>query len=100
MSDEKGKWKDIILSKYGLESGRSQSRLKYQSWWWRDLAKVCGEEEEDGWFQNSIVWKVHARDKVRFWKDVWAHNNNLKSLYLRLYSLSLDQGMTVGEVGS
>ena len=31
---------------------------------------------------------------------MWAHNINPKSLFPRLYSLSLDQGMKVGEVGS
>jgi len=28
MKDEKGKWKDILFSKYGLEIGRSQARSK------------------------------------------------------------------------
>jgi len=56
--------------------------------------------EEEGWFQNATVWKVGVGDKARFWEEAWTYNNNLKSLYPRLYSLSMDQGMTIGEVGS
>jgi len=68
VSKEQGKWKDIIDSKY-LELGRSQTRMKYQSWWWRDLCKVCGDGEEEGWFQEALRWKVGLGDKVRFWED-------------------------------
>jgi len=53
----------------GSENGRSQARSKYQSWWWRDLAYVYGEGEEEGWFKNAIVWKVGASDKVRSWEE-------------------------------
>ena len=55
MSDEGGKWKDILQSKYGTEEGRRQVGLKYQSWWWRDLTKVCGEGEEEGWFHKATM---------------------------------------------
>jgi len=99
MSDEGGKWKDILKSKYGSEVVRRQVGLKYQSWWWRDLAKVSGEGEEEGWFRKATGWKVDDGGTVRFWEDVWLQNSSLKSLYPRLYSLSLDQGKTVGEVG-
>ncbi|XP_068504197.1 uncharacterized protein [Phaseolus vulgaris] len=58
ISDEKGKWKDILISKYGLERGISLVRLKYQSWWWMDLDQVCGEGEEEGWFKMAVAWKV------------------------------------------
>ena len=91
MNDEKGKWKDILVSRYGSEIGRSQTRLKWQS---------CGEGEDDDWFQKTIVWKVGDGGNVRFWEDAWVNNNNLKSLYPRLYSLSMDQRMKVGEVGT
>jgi len=48
VSKEQGKWKDILASKYDLESGRSQTNVKFQSWWWRDLSKVCGDGEDQG----------------------------------------------------
>jgi len=58
MSDGKGRWKDILVSKYGSKLGRSLTRLKHQSWWWRNICKVCGEGEDDGWFQKTFDWKV------------------------------------------
>ena len=36
---------------------------------------------------------------MKFWEDVWIGNSNLKTLYPRLFSLSLNQGLKVSEVG-
>jgi len=48
MSGEGGKWKEILNFKYGSEPDVRQASLKYQSWWWRDLAKICGDGVEEG----------------------------------------------------
>ena len=61
--------------------------------------KVCREGEGEGWFQKEVGWNVGCGDKVRFWEDVWVGNANLKTMYLRLYYLSLNKGQKVGEVG-
>ena len=64
------------------------------------MNKVCGEDEGDGWVQEKIAWKIGSGDKVRLWEDAWVENSyKLSLLYPRLYSVSLDQGKTVGEVG-
>jgi len=73
--------------------------VKYQSWWWRDLSKVCREGGGFGCFQEELGWKLGSGDKARFWEDVWVGNINLKTLYPRLFSLSLNQGQKVEEVG-
>jgi len=99
VSNEQGRWTDIFLSKYGLELDWSQTSMKFQSRWWRDLCSVCGDGEEEGWFQKAIRWKVCSGDKARFWEDAWAGTDNLVNMYPRLYFLSLDQGLTVAEVG-
>ena len=36
-------------------------------------------------------------DKTRFWEDKWLGRDKFMSLFPRLYSLSMDQGMVVGE---
>ena len=69
------------------------------SWWWRDLEKICREGNGVGWFQQAVKWNVRSRDLVRFWEDPWINDNKLKDLFPRLYSISLNQGMTVGETG-
>jgi len=61
--------------------------------------KVCREGEGDGWFQKEVGWKLGSGDKARFWEDVWVGNANLKTLYPRWFSLSLNTGQQVGEVG-
>jgi len=99
MNGEGGKWKEVIVFKYGIASDISQVKLKYQSWWWRDLAKTCGDGNEEGWFQKAFEWKVGNGITVWFWEDVWLQTTTLKALYPRLYSLSCDKGKTVGEVG-
>ncbi|XP_068486381.1 uncharacterized mitochondrial protein AtMg00310-like [Phaseolus vulgaris] len=99
ISDEKRKWKECLDSKYGLEYGDSQIPVKLQSWWWRDLMKVCMKGDGIGWFQKEVGWKIGSGDKARFWEDVWTGNVNFKTMFPRLYSLSLNHGQKVEEVG-
>ena len=100
LSEEKGKWKEILVSKYYTGGVRTEVSGNYSSWWWKDLYRACNEGEGDGWFQKSIVWNVGAGDKVKFWEDVWLKNNKLKTLFPRLCSISLDQGKKLDEVGT
>ncbi len=99
IAEEKGRWKEMVVSKYGLGSEVSRIPVKLQSWWWRDLAKACGEGGDEGWFQKEVGWKLGRGDKVRFWEDIWVGNSSLKTLFPRLYSLSSNQGQKVEEVG-
>jgi len=99
LSEERGKWKEILISKYSTKSGHNHLHLKEKSWWWRDLSKVYGEGVSTGWFQKAIGWKIGKRDKARFWEDTWVGHVKLKTLFSRLFSISLDQGKKVGDVG-
>jgi len=100
ISEEKGRWKELLVSKYGMDLDDPQAQINAQSWWWRDLHKVCTEGEGAGWFHQYVVWKVGREDKVRFWEDAWVSNSSLKTLFPRLFSLSLNQGQKVEEVGT
>ena len=60
------------------------------------MCKVGGGR---GWFQGELGWKVGCGDKAKFWEDVWIGSVDLKFLFPRLYSLSLNQGKVVGEMG-
>ena len=91
MSEEKGKWKEILVSKYCNGVVSNQDCGKHHSWWWSDLRKVCDEGEGEGWFCNHVAWKVGNGDKIRFGEDAWLDNNKLKSLFPKLYSISLKQ---------
>ena len=95
LSDEKGRWKDILESKYGDESEGLQFPIRLQSWWWRDLRKVCMQGGGQGWFQAEMSWGIGCGDRIKFWEDVWIGNTNLKSEFPRLYSISCNQTQTV-----
>jgi len=116
LSDEKGRWKNVLLSKYDIDLSQIRTNVKCHSWWWRDLCQIrtnakchswrwrdlsksCGEGDDVGWFQGALGWKVGEGDKIRFWEDTWAARSPLSSLYPRLFSLTLDQWLTVVEVG-
>jgi len=99
VSDEEGRWKDLLVSKYGMVTESLRSPVKTQSLWWRDLQKVYKEGGGKGWFQQHIAWRLGGGDKVKFLEDVWLRNNSLKSLYPKLFTLSLNQGLKVNEVG-
>ena len=71
ISQEVGKWKEVLLSKYGGRLDCPCIPVKQQSWWWRDLVKVCREGGGDRGFQEEVRWKLGRGDKVRFWEDVW-----------------------------
>ena len=89
----------MLFSKYGGELDCPHISVKHQSWWWRDRVKVCREGGGDRWFQEEVRWKLGRGDKVRFWEDVWVGESNLKILFERLYSLSLNQEQKVEDVG-
>ena len=99
ISNEKGRWKEVLDSKYGLELDNGLVPVKYQSWWWRDLTSICREGGGEWWFQDEVEWKIGSGDKIRFWEDMWVGNSKLKTLFSRLFSLSLNQGHKVEEVG-
>jgi len=99
ISQDKGKWREVLESKYGVELECPQLPVKYQSRWWRDLVKVCREGGGEGWFQKEVHWKLGRGDKVRFWEDVWIGDTSLKSLFQRLYSLSVYQEYKIEDVG-
>jgi len=86
LSDEKGRWKDVLLSKYGMQQAHSMTNLKNHSWWWRDLSKSRGEGQDGGWFQGAVWWRVGSEDKARLWEDVWVGSCTLKVLYPRMFS--------------
>jgi len=37
-----------------------------QSWWWCDLAKVCGKGAKDNWFDGQVKWVLGDGKKVKF----------------------------------
>jgi len=67
---EPGLWKEVLLSKYAswraLDKGIDGN---YNSWWWRDIRKICGGRQITNWFDRNIIWKMGIRNKIKFWED-------------------------------
>jgi len=63
------------------------------------LVNVCGDGEGVRWFEKGVRWKVGVGDKIRLWEDWWVGQCNLREMYPGIYTISLDQGRNVGEVG-
>jgi len=66
VTEKRAKWKDLLVSKYDRDLNSNRIQSKFQSWWWRDLSKVCNEGGGAGWFREALGWKVGAGDKARF----------------------------------
>ena len=58
----------MLNSKYGLDISIGHIPVQLQSWWWRDLLKVCKEGGGERWFQEQVGWNLGSGDKVRFWE--------------------------------
>ena len=99
-SKERSLWKDILDSKYGGRRVlRSQVHNCMESMWWRDIRKVWNLAEWDNDFDDRGRWKVGDGEGIRLWEDKWVDNIPLMEKVLRLFSISLDIGRTLSQVG-
>jgi hypothetical protein len=51
------------------------------------------------WFSNRISRIMGGGEETLFWSDEWVGGEPLKRRFERLYSLSMDKGVRVAEVG-
>jgi len=61
---------------------------------------VCEEHYQGNCFNRNVPWKIGRGSKVKFWEDVWLKVVPLKNAFPRLYGISLDKEITIGEVVS
>jgi hypothetical protein len=52
------------------------------------------------WFKQVVNKKLGNGRTIRFWKDRWATNQSLQSLFPRLYGISTQQDALVSDMGS
>ncbi|XP_068504370.1 uncharacterized protein [Phaseolus vulgaris] len=65
ISQEEGRWKELLDSKYGLEPGSVHTLVKLQSWWWKDLYKEQTVGEVGLWINSDWRWRLRWR-RARF----------------------------------
>lgn len=63
-TDKNGLWKEILELKYGSSTTLNNLiKNKHESWWWRDLRKVC-DKGQNG---TSLLISLGAKEgKIRF----------------------------------
>ena len=66
-TEEKGLWRDIIVSKYGSwRNFNDFNNYSNKSLWWKDLKKVCRNTIKGTCFDDSWKWKVGDRKRILF----------------------------------
>lgn len=66
---------------------------------WRDVRHLCSGEDEEAQFKSNIVKFVGIRESTKFWEHYWIGERPLKEVFPILYSISLQKGKWICEVG-
>jgi len=95
-------WARILDSKYGgwrgLDAATSDNNV---SLWWGDLKLALHHPQHETALQGGIAWKVGNGDKIKFWEDIWNHDDTtFLAKYPRLYLSSCQQNQTIQEMGT
>ena len=79
---------------------REEGKVGRGSLWWKDLKEVWASE---GWgrsFEDGFEWEVGEGRAILFWEDSWLSCGALKSVFPRIFSLSVTKGAKVAELGN
>jgi hypothetical protein len=98
-----GLWKDVLVAKYGIHIVNNVNLSldpipDFASLWWKDL---CGIDEwgvSTNWLEEVVERRIGNGRLTRFWKDVWIGNTPLCVKFPRLFSLSLQKEVMVGDL--
>jgi mannosylglycoprotein endo-beta-mannosidase len=96
-------WKEVLMAKYGNQIVNNVILTNvaipsFATLWWKD---VCHLEMGVGptiSLEEVIVRKLGNGMLIRFWKDIWIGEIPLCSLFPRLFSLSEQKEICVGEL--
>jgi hypothetical protein len=94
-------WKKVILAKYGVRAVGKATLVVDDfgvgaSVWWRDICRV---DSGWGWFSQSVNKIVGNGMLTNFWKDVWLGEQSLEIKFPRLFGISLNKDIMVGQAG-
>jgi hypothetical protein len=102
LSNEQAVWKDVLCSKYGsLAIGHpvlgEGVRPWFASLWWKDICSI-GSNLNNNWFIHGTVKKLGNGLATNFWCDRWLGDAPLRDLFPRLFSISLQQDLSITAV--
>jgi mannosylglycoprotein endo-beta-mannosidase len=96
-------WKEVLVAKYGPHivnnaNLSSEAVPNYASLWWHDVRNLEVGVNNSNWVVENIVRSLGNGLSIRFWRDVWIGDSPLCLKFPRLYSLSMQKDVCVGEL--
>lgn len=86
-------WVRILIAKYNDVVPINASS------WWKDIHSTCFENDDGEWMEGDLCRKVGEGNEVKLWHDNWLGGGNLKEKFERLFNLSVQQNLTIREMG-
>ncbi|KAK2426239.1 hypothetical protein P8452_40952 [Trifolium repens] len=102
LSSEDEVWKNVMMARYGghvvgkVSLENTWGGMPCSSWW----KNICCLDNHGEWFKQVVTKIVGRGNLCKFWKDIWVGNQSLEHRFPRLFSMSVQQGETITEVGS
>ncbi|KAE8704873.1 hypothetical protein F3Y22_tig00110435pilonHSYRG00103 [Hibiscus syriacus] len=100
-SEKKSWWKKVICAAYNLDPKSiilENSVPARASWIWKGVVKNFFNSDDFGeCLKRNMRLKAGKGEDVQFWNDVWLGDVPLKSLFPRLYVLSINKSGKVKE---
>jgi mannosylglycoprotein endo-beta-mannosidase len=102
-NDDPALWKDVLVAKYGnqiLNNVNMSNEVSpyYTSNWWKDVSNLEGVGGSPNWLEEVIGWRLGNGMAIRFWRDVWLGDSPLCHKFPRLFSLSVQKEVCVGDL--
>jgi hypothetical protein len=103
LDGEKALWKDVLEVKYGpcvgtLLEGGSRTWPRHSSCWWKELNRI-GDFGGERWFNSEVSRRVGNGLNTSFWNVKWCGERCFRLKYPRLFMISSQKEVLVGEVG-
>jgi hypothetical protein len=70
----------------------------YASLWWKDVCNIELGVGDSNWLKDVLVRRLGNGMTTRFWRDVWIGGEPLRLKFPRLFSLSSQKDICVGEL--
>jgi hypothetical protein len=94
-------WKSIVSAKYGngvvgvCNLGEEQLPRSASSWWYN----ICKLDNNTRWFELGVVKVLGNGSSTSFWNDIWVGDQNLASMFPRLFAISNQQHLNLSDMG-
>lgn len=75
----------------------SERRGRVGSSWWSGVLNI-GEGDLSMWFWGNLVKEVGEGDDTSYWEGLWVGSATIKSLFPKLFFLSLQKNCKICEI--